>query len=147
LLGSALTKLKTNKKGKSNAQLARLGHSVKSNKASLMKKMTERAPSLKNQSQLEEEFNNEKILTIRFNKEFFKNNECQMSFYAFSQVMFPLETRGFNNFQENLFRRWCYKMSKHRNFEKLILLLILFSSVKLVVDTYLFENDTKIVVI
>jgi hypothetical protein len=71
----------------------------------------------------------ENIDKLRYRKPFvwYENNYCNKSFFIFSQ--------------ENYFRRLCYRAVKYENFESIILVAIIFSSLKLVVDTYLDSSD------
>ena len=69
---------------------------------------------------------------ISFRKEekqlpFYADIECERSYYVFHKA--------------NNFRIFCYKISMHRYFEKVILTLIFFSSMKLVYDTYILDLD------
>lgn len=58
---------------------------------------------------------------------FYKDIRCTKSYYIFHYT--------------NWVRLSCYKISTHRLFEKAILSLIFFSSMKLVYDTYILELD------
>jgi len=59
---------------------------------------------------------------------FLMNHKCEYSLFLFSK----------NNF----LRRWCHKIVFHSSFETLIFLLIVFCSVKMIVDTYLTQENT-----
>lgn len=60
----------------------------------------------------------------------FKGVSCSKSFYLFSKF--------------NIFRRFCYRVIKHRYFERVILAIIALSSLKLVLDTYISSDNTRL---
>lgn len=59
--------------------------------------------------------------------QYFKNVECEKALYCLTK--------------RNKLRRLCYYVVKHHNFEAVILFLIVLSSVKLVLDTYIQEGS------
>lgn len=91
---------------------------------------------------LDESFDfNEETLTkktatvIKKEKKEFEGVQCEVSFYFFKKT--------------NPIRRALYKTVTHSGFEWFILVLIILSSVKLVMDTYIFDEpeDSMIVII
>eukprot|EP00347_Sterkiella_histriomuscorum_P003601 403363663 len=70
---------------------------------------------------------------------------CQKSFYIFSRVIIQIHFQQFQ--QRNKFRIRLFRMTKHRYFERLILFIIVLSSIKLAIDTYLLDypSDSEIV--
>ena len=65
----------------------------------------------------------------------FDKIDCEKSFYIFSK--------------ENIIRLTLYKISKSKKFEWVILALIVLSSIKLVLDTYIFDlpsNDPLVII-
>lgn len=66
---------------------------------------------------------------IEKKKEFimFENIECDKSYFIISK----------NNF----FRKFCYRSVKHEHFESVILIAIILSSLKLIVDTYVEKGN------
>lgn len=55
-------------------------------------------------------------------KNMFSGIECNMSIYLFSK--------------ETLIRKFCYKLWKHKMWERIVMILIIGSSLKLATDTY-----------
>jgi hypothetical protein len=66
-----------------------------------------------------------KKTSIKKKKKDFEGCECEYSFYIFHK--------------KNKFRVLLYKLVSHFGFEGVILGLIIFSSIKLVIDTYMFD--------
>ena len=60
----------------------------------------------------------------------FDNIPCQRSLWVFTT--------------ENKFRRLCCRIVKHKYFESVILVMILFSSIKLAVDTYISSDNVRL---
>ena len=71
-----------------------------------------------------DEFNNSGFFTVTEKVfKYFEDNECQDSFFYFST--------------ENYFRRKCYRIVKYPKFDTFILIMIIISSIKLALDTYI----------
>lgn len=66
-----------------------------------------------------------KKTVIKKKKEDFEGVECDVSFYFLSK--------------KNKLRIWLFRMVTHTGFETVILILIILSSIKLVIDTYIFD--------
>lgn len=66
-----------------------------------------------------------KKTVIKKKKEDFEGCECNLSFYILSK--------------KNKFRIYLYRAVSHTGFETVILILIILSSIKLVIDTYIFD--------
>lgn len=60
----------------------------------------------------------------------FRGVHCSRSLYLFSKV--------------NPFRRFCYVLTKHRYFDRCVLVVIFLSSFKLALDTYISSTNSKI---
>ena len=61
------------------------------------------------------------------NKALFIETDCDAAFYVFKK--------------DNPFRQFIYRLINYKMFDHLVMLLIFLSSVKLAVDTYLFDVD------
>ena len=66
-----------------------------------------------------------KKLVTKKKKVDFDGNECELSFYFLKK--------------NNKLRIFLYRLVSHTGFETVILILIILSSVKLVVDTYIYD--------
>jgi Na+-translocating ferredoxin:NAD+ oxidoreductase RnfG subunit len=66
-----------------------------------------------------------KKTSVKKKKKDYEGCECEYSFYVFHK--------------NTKFRKYLYKMVSHFGFEGVILVLIILSSIKLVVDTYMFD--------
>jgi hypothetical protein len=80
---------------------------------------------LKNYQQ-HEDLSNEQTNSKQF--EYFKNIECQKAFYFMSK--------------ENTIRRLFYRLVKTEIFDNMILLIIMISTLKLIIDTYMESEDS-----
>ena len=69
------------------------------------------------------------MVVTKKKKRDYEGIECYNSFYLFKKT--------------NKFRTILYRMCTHTAFEGVILVLIIFSSIKLVVDTYLNDYDEE----
>ncbi len=64
-------------------------------------------------------------MTLSEDKKLFDGINCEKSFYLFSK--------------RSWLRKWLYRIYTHKRFETAIMILIILSSIKLVLDTYMFD--------
>ena len=121
--------LETMSNSNSNSRLSKMSYSNISGSESSMSSSSQMLSETKDED--EEEEDNSKVLTgVDRNiknwqkiNQLFRKNDCENSLYLLSQI--------------NFFRIWCMKLATNKKFDAFILVMILLSTARLILDTFI----------